>query len=151
MTQLQNVVRTVELRNVVGYGNYPRPESALFHAIPRWSRRDMLSGGCEGWTWRRYAHPPSSGEGMSRGGGIRGGHVHWGEESGGGGGQGQDQLRGVRVSSTASGLQAMRTGAKREVPMPPETFTGVVRPLLSQSLRPLARQVGRSQLETRAP
>jgi hypothetical protein len=87
---------------------------------------------------------------------LGGGHVPWGEESGegmstGGGGHGQDQLRGVRVSSTASGLQAMRTGAKREVPMPPETFTGVVRPLLSQLLRPLARQVGRSQLETRAP
>lgn len=59
--------------------------------------------------------------------------------------------RAVRVRSTASGLQAIRTGAKREVPMPPETLTGVVRPSFSQSCKPFARHVGRSQLATKAP
>ncbi len=68
------------------------------------------------------------------------------------GGEGRRrQERAVSVSRTASGRQAKRKGAAGEVPMPPETLTGEVRPRCSQSLSPLARQVGRSQLVTRAP
>lgn len=95
----------------------------------------------------RYAHSSGSGTGMSCGR-AAGREWAWGGEPVPAR-RGQD--RAVRVSSTASGRQAIRTGAKREVPMPAETFTGVVRPRLSQFRSPRARQVGRSQLETRAP
>ncbi len=63
----------------------------------------------------------------------------------------QERLRGVRVRSTASGLQANRTGAKRDVPIPAETFSGTWRAPSSHGVRPRARQVGRSQLLTSAP
>lgn len=142
---------------VVSYSNYPMPSCNRIHSTiafrdTRYSELP-LSGTCSALAAKDGHIAAMSIPGSARGtcSMVKGGHVHpWcgrrGMSSCGGG-----YWRAVSVSSTASGLHAIRTGAKREVPMPPETLTGVVRPSFSQSCRPLARQVGRSQLATKAP
>src|SRR5699024_9192244 len=63
-----------------------------------------------------------------------GGKNNFASRTGGAGGEAlavsvrADAYLEVRVTSTASGRQAMRTGTKRELPMPADTFSGTLRP-----------------------
>ncbi len=159
---------------VVSYSNYPMPSRNGIHSTialrdTRYSEPpppDMPRLASQGWTYRCYAHPWLGTRDMLNGHGWlcpslarHEGHAQWSRVDMSNLGPvgcacsvvGAGYWRAVSVSSTASGLHAIRTGAKREVPMPPETLTGVVRPSFSQSCKPFARHVGRSQLATKAP